>query len=1026
MMIKDFKNPPNQFRPIPFWSWNDQLEPEEIRYQIEEMKKAGIGGYFMHARSGLKTPYLSEEWFDCIETGIRAGEEFGMNGWIYDEEGWPSGFAGGRVPELSPDYHAKFMTMEEHADGSGIDFEAMLAFYAYHKGTGEYRRISREECGQTKEGEVILAIRRHTNPFYVDTLNKRAMDAFLEVTHEEYYKRFGEDFGKHMHGFFTDEPRLACNNFGELAWSDDLPRAFSERCSYDILDHLPALYLNTKGCEKYRYDFWTTVNEMFALNYMKNIYDWCEEHNCKSTGHIMMEESIFSQMTSTAGVMPFYEYMHVPGIDWLRRMIYSPVIGKQVGSVACQLGKKQVITESFALCGWDVSFEELKWIAEWQFVNGVNQICQHLQAYTIKGCRKRDYPPSLFTQQTWWKEYRRFNDYLGRLCVALSEGDQTADVLLLHPMRSGYVSYDGTRTDEIRALDQHFEELSSLLSGLHISYHFGDETIIGRHGSVRNGEFVVGRIAYKTVILPDMYAMDEITLKLLLEFKAQGGTILSMGQLPYYTNGDPKQLRQLCSQAEVMTEEELRPYLLSRRLITLSVREQEKEIRDISYQQRETDTSTIYFLVNHSQEKSFHTEVSILGRKGRVMVLKAEDGTEEEREVAFQQDNTTLYLDFEPMQSYLLQFVEESGERQEGAGADVPAGGRIEKSDAVTVSLGQEWKIEEMDLNSLTLDYCKYRIDGGEWQGPIPVIRLQNILLELRRPCEVELEFSFHVSADLSKNKEFYVIIEDAQFYTIWVNGTKLTYEEAGWWKDKKFKKVSIKPHVLPGSNVILLKTEFRQPQKVYDVLFGKDVYETEKNKITYDIEIESIYLLGDFGVVSEKPFRRVERNAMVTEGGFEIVDAPKVLPSNDFATNGLLFFAGCLTVSQSIVLEKRQEQRIILDWKKQNSPMVQITVNGVLVKTALWAPYCADITEAARDGENQIVLKFYASNRNLLGPHHHIDGECYNVGPDSFTGKWSWVERKSEADATEILDRTKNYWTDTYCFVEFGLEEAR
>ena len=80
------------------------------------------------------------------------------------------------------------------------------------------------------------------------------------------------------------------------------------------------------------------------------------------------------------------------------------------------------------------------------------------------------------------------------------------------------------------------------------------------------------------------------------------------------------------------------------------------------------------------------------------------------------------------------------------------------------------------------------------------------------------------------------------------------------------------------------------------------------------------------------------------------------------------------------------------------------------------------DITDVANQGDNVIKLQVYASNRNLLGPHHHIDGECYNVGPESFTGKWSWVERKSEADATEITDRTKNYWTDSYCFVDFGL----
>lgn len=188
------------------------------------------------------------------------------------------------------------------------------------------------------------------------------------------------------------------------------------------------------------------------------------------------------------------------------------------------------------------SFEELKWIAEWQFVNGVNLICQHAQDYTLKGVCKRDYPPSLFIQQTWWNDYNKFMDYLGRLCVVLSQGNQTADVLLIHPMHSGYILYDGTRSDEMRLLDDKFTEASETLSGKHISYHFGDETIIRNHGSVNGDTFVVGEISYKTVILPQMYAIDGRTLELLLEFIDNGGTVLSMGRFPDFTNGDMSKL----------------------------------------------------------------------------------------------------------------------------------------------------------------------------------------------------------------------------------------------------------------------------------------------------------------------------------------------------------------------------------------------------------------------------------------------------------------------------------------------------
>ena len=76
--------------------------------------------------------------------------------------------------------------------------------------------------------------------------------------------------------------------------------------------------------------------------------------------------------------MPFYEYEHIPGIDYLGRDISDDVGSKQLGSACEQLGKKKALSEMFGCCGWDVTPLELKRIAERQYVNGVNVMCQHL------------------------------------------------------------------------------------------------------------------------------------------------------------------------------------------------------------------------------------------------------------------------------------------------------------------------------------------------------------------------------------------------------------------------------------------------------------------------------------------------------------------------------------------------------------------------------------------------------------------------------------------------------------------------
>ena len=104
-----------KYRSLPFWSWNDRLEPESLRTQIREMKAAGIGGFFMHARGGLHTEYLSKEWFDAVRGSIAAAQKHGMQPWAYDENGWPSGFADGFVPKMGLEYQQKYLRLTEIA-----------------------------------------------------------------------------------------------------------------------------------------------------------------------------------------------------------------------------------------------------------------------------------------------------------------------------------------------------------------------------------------------------------------------------------------------------------------------------------------------------------------------------------------------------------------------------------------------------------------------------------------------------------------------------------------------------------------------------------------------------------------------------------------------------------------------------------------------------------------------------------------------------------------------------------------------
>src|SRR5579859_2230699 len=90
-----FQTPPKMYREVPFMSWNDDLEPAELRRQIGLIDDGGWGGFFMHARIGLKTPYLGKNWMTNVRASIDEARQRGLHAWLYDEDKWPSGFAGG-------------------------------------------------------------------------------------------------------------------------------------------------------------------------------------------------------------------------------------------------------------------------------------------------------------------------------------------------------------------------------------------------------------------------------------------------------------------------------------------------------------------------------------------------------------------------------------------------------------------------------------------------------------------------------------------------------------------------------------------------------------------------------------------------------------------------------------------------------------------------------------------------------------------------------------------------------------------
>ena len=911
-MKMDLKHIPNQYRPIPFWSWNEKLDERETRRQIEKMDEAGIGGFFMHARGGLQTEYMSDEWFSNVAASIDEAKKRGMRAWAYDENGWPSGFGSGIVNGRGVAYQQKYLRFE--------------------KGEGHTERTIANRGGFHFYYDV--------NPFYVDTLDGKVTDCFIREIYLPYYEKFGTAF----EGFFTDEPQISRNG---IPWSFILPEEYARAYGEDLLMLLPQLFMPIGDYQQTRINFWKLVTELFSRNFMKKIYDFCDERGLKLTGHVVLEEDLLCQLVSNGACMPHYEYFHIPGMDWLGRHNKPSLTPYQVGSVARQLGKKQVLSETFACCGHGVGHDELKWIYEYQMVRGINLLCQHLQGYSNRGLRKRDYPPAMYIQQPWWEDYGMFNDAMSRIGMLLSEGDDGVDTLVLHPQTTAWALYDDAPqkdAESLRAIGYYQRSLMDLIGTLerkHINFHLGDEILMERHARVDGASLVIGEKAYTKIILPEHEIFLGHTEKLLDAYRKNGGVILQV------------------SEAGALPEN---PVI---------------DIPEITYCERRTADMDVYYFVN-STAQTFKANISVGTHTMDPVTgeLYPFDGTHEFKKYAS------------------LVVIDKREER--GVVAETVA--------KKAIPLDGAWKIDAVTENCMTLDHCDYKFDG-EPQGSAYILDVMYHALEREKDTRVLMSYSVKLSY---LPREVFLVCETPEIFRIRVNGKTADRADRGYFRDQSFRKLDITELLVLGENKIELETDFRQSPAVYENMAKSKIFESEKNKLTFDTELEQIYLVGDFSVETEGTFTELARGASRFTGAFSIGKPKTEITLDRMERQGFPFFAGTLRVSRSFIAEHTD---YVLDFVKCGWNVVKAEVNGKVLPALMWEPFTQDLSEYLRVGENEISLTLTNNLRNMQGPLHLEIGESHSLGPSEFyRRKCVWgggIER----------------WNEGYCFLTHSVK---
>lgn len=963
---QQFLDPGKDYRGAPFWSWNDRLTPEEVARQVRTMKEGGMGGFFMHSREGLETPFMGEEWMKCVKAAVDTAKEVGMNAWLYDEDRWPSGFGGGLVAaKIGDEGRAKVLDMVELEPGQTAR-GALAAFYIELEGDKLTAVQPVNSTDPVQPGRKAVAFKREicsksdwfNGDTYGDNLNPKSVRAFIEAVYEPYYERFGQEFGKTIPGIFTDEPNIfSGHNPGikGIPWTDIFPQYFKEKRGYDLIPLLPYIFFDGDKSIQVRHDYWRTITELFVEAYSKQLGQWCEDHGFAFTGHYLLENDFAPAIRCGGSIMPHYQYEHQPGIDILTESISETLTVKQCSSVANQFGRSRVLSELYGCTGWDFTFEGQKWVGDWQYALGVNLRCQHLALYSLRGCRKRDYPGSYNYNNTWWKYNKVVEDYFARLSLLLSSGKARRDILVIHPIESAWCRFNGNNDAEVNEMGRRFQALCDGLLGLHRDFDLGDESIMENYGRVDGASFVVNQAAYKVVVLPPMMTIRRSTLDLLKAFMDAGGQVIAVK--PYATMVDARPDERLAAlfahenmtviDDELCQMEDALDNILPRTISIDDGAGQQDEV--FLYMERELGDRRIFFVVNTDRDSAHKVRIWLKGH-GCLEQWDALTGNIKPLAADVKDDYMVFDAEFGPAGS-MVYVIDAS---QAPARIAVPAmkviGARY---------IGPVCRFVRTDPNALTLDFCQYRFKNEDWSPTMQVWQAQEAIRQRlgmrsvavngieqrwrwvyeKHPNDgtpVQLRFAFDVK-DAPKG-HIYLLVENAEDFDIHFDGMPISNQPCGWYLDRSFDKVEL-PLLTAGRHEIILSCRY-------------------ENRM----ELEDCYLIGDFAVDA------------LTKA---IIAEPDRLHFGDWCTQGYPNYPGGIIYQDDVELHLEQGQRVYLQLGEYRATTVAVWINGRIAVHIPWrSANNVDITEFLHDGVNTIGIEVMGSPRNMMGPLHQKSGK--------------------------------------------------
>jgi hypothetical protein len=951
-----FARPTAEYSTAPLWVWNDLLTDEMVTGTLGELAAQQVRQVFVHPRPGLMTPYLSDEWFRLWKIALNEAARLDMKLWIYDENSYPSGFAGGLVPEAMPESRGRGLVFRDDASPPRWANDT-IAVFALAEGGPRNVSDGARGGGPLAPGKYLVASEARANAspwyggrFYVDLLYPGVTEKFLSVTLDAYKREIGGEFGKLVPGTFTDEPEL--RPAGGLPWTTGLPDAFARRWKYSLVDNLPSLRDRVGDWKRVRHDYFQVLLEQFIERWGKPYYEYCARNNLEFTGHYWEHE--WPNSGSVPDNMAMAAWQQRPGIDTLMNQYAEDThaqfgnvrAAREVSSLANQLGRARTLSEGYGAGGWDLRFEDMKRIGDWLYVLGINTLDQHLSYVSLRGARKRDHPQSFSYHEPWWDAYHASASYFARLSVAMSAGQQVNDVLVIEPTTTAWM-YNGAdkAPAELERLGKSFQDLLNALERAEVEYDLGCEDVMARQGSVEGGRLRVGRRAYRTVVVPPFTEnLNATTVALLDGFLKAGGIVVAAGPPPERVDGAVSGSGSALATRsgwKLVPVVDMPAALAARQGTDFAIVRRPGDRGILFHHRRQVEGGQLLLLVNTSIESRSAGIVEAVAGGAE----EWDPATGQIRPIPFDRTARGVRLSFDlPEAGSLLVRLTKATlnppvpmvERLVGVDATAPpavrrVGPNVLVLDYLDVGAGGENLERTYFYQASQFGFQKNGVERNPWDS---AVQFRDELVRRTFPAGSGVEATYRFTVRDRVPPRLSIVVERPDLYSITCNGRPVAAAKGQWWLDRAFGRIDIAMAARVGENEVVLKA----------------------SPFTMQHELESAYVLGDFAVDP-------------AASGF-VVSGDRSLGLGAWDGQGHPFYSEGVAYTERFAIAK-PSGRYRVRLGRWLGSVAKVTVNGAPAGEILSSPWTLDVTTLVRPGVNDIEVTIVGTLKNTLGPHH-------------------------------------------------------